>query len=155
MRPPKDNEESPTAIERKFGRAIASAGWTAVPSILLERQDALGLDATDLAILAHLFKHWWTKDSLPCPSKGTIAKRLGITSRTVQKRIARMEDEGLVARRQRPRPGKRHASNEYELAGLMKKLEPMALEAVEQRKKQEAERQERLRRKRPHLHAVK
>ncbi len=35
------------------------AGWTAIPSIILDKQHALGLDPIDVNILLQLAKHWW------------------------------------------------------------------------------------------------
>jgi hypothetical protein len=40
--------------EEKWTPTLMNAGWTVIPSILLEKQAALGLDAIDVNILLHL-----------------------------------------------------------------------------------------------------
>ena len=43
--------------EQKWSKTLMDAGWTAFPSVIIERQKALGLDAMDLNILLHLASH--------------------------------------------------------------------------------------------------
>ena len=81
-------KSEPAAAEKKvniekYGQTLMDAGWTAVPSIIIERQKKLGLDATDLNIVLHLMNHWWQADNRPHPSKGRIADALGVDPRTV------------------------------------------------------------------------
>lgn len=71
-----------------------SAGWTALPSIILDKQHALGITPLDLNILMQLAKHWWKKDDLPYPSKDTLAKTIGMDASSIRRRIQRMESEG-------------------------------------------------------------
>ena len=49
--------------ERKWCKDLMDAGWTAFPSVIIERQGVLGLDALDVNILLHLASYWWTKDN--------------------------------------------------------------------------------------------
>lgn len=67
------------------------AGWTVIPSVIIERQQVLGLDALDVNILLHLATYWWTPDNKPHPAKKTIADAIGVEPRTVQRRIAALE----------------------------------------------------------------
>jgi hypothetical protein len=140
-------------IELKWTPTLVQAGWTAFPSVLLERQQALGLDALDINILLHLIRHWWYADNLPHPSKKTIAKCIGIDESTVRRRIASMEQDGLIARTPRRDAAYGQQTNSYDLAGLIKALTPYAEEAIRVRKKRHHEDKERLRRKRPLLDA--
>jgi len=73
--------------EKKWSKALMDAGWTALPSVIIERQKALGLDALDMNIILHLANYWWTRDNKPHPSKKTIAEAIGVAPRTVQRRI--------------------------------------------------------------------
>ena len=135
--------EKQKANEAKWTKPVMSAGWTAIPSILLEKQHALGLDALDINIIGHLTIYWWTKQNLPHPAVKTMAKAIGVAPRTIQKRIKAMEDLGFIKRIQRRRPGLANATNQYNLDGLIKKLTPYAeekTEAKEATKKKEAER---------------
>jgi DNA-binding Lrp family transcriptional regulator len=133
--------------ERKWTKTLMDAGWTAMPSVILDRQQALGLDAVDVNILMHLAKHWWEKDRLPFPTKKAIAECIGVSKSTVQRRIAKLERDGLIKRVYRFSPkhqGQR--SNAYDFAGLIKEATPYAEEALavrEKRRKDDAARRKR------------
>ena len=132
--PKKEKQESLRRNREKWTATLMDAGWTAFPSILLERQRALGLDAMDINIILHLARHWWRKDEPPYPSKRIIAQCMGITESTVQRRIADMEQEGLIKRKYRFDPIKGQRSNEYLFDGLIEAAIPLAKEAMEDRK---------------------
>jgi hypothetical protein len=55
--------------EQKWSPTLMEAGWTVLPSIILEKQDALGLDAIDVNILLQLARYWWYTDNLPHDKK--------------------------------------------------------------------------------------
>lgn len=132
--------------ELKWGRDLLAAGWTVMPSILLEKQHALGLRPIDINVLLQLLKHWWTADSLPYPSKETLAKAMDVSPRTVQRSIAFMEELGFVERKKRPGP---QGTNEISFNGLISKLRPHAREAAEERATSTKRRQERQARRKP------
>ena len=131
------------------------AGWTVMPTVIVERQQALGLDPFDVNILLHLASYWWTPDNKPRPSKKTIATAMGVNSRTVQRHIASMEKEGLIWREEQRIAGKGSKPNLYHFDGLIKAAKPFAEEKLEERKRRADEDKDRVRRKRPHLKAVK
>jgi DNA-binding transcriptional regulator YhcF (GntR family) len=135
--------------EEKWTRPLMDAGWTAVPSVILERQRALALDPLDLNILLQLARHWWYAENLPHPSKKAIAECVGVDVSTVRKRIARLEHDGLI--RRKPRYGKdgSQQTNHYDFSGLINAATPLAQEAIEvreQRKKEDSARRTRRRR---------
>lgn len=142
-------EKSLRGNEAKWTAPLMDLGWTAFPSLLLEKQPALGIDSLDLNILLQLIKHWWKKDDLPYPSKDTIAELVGVNPSTIRKRIKRMEDEGLISRISRHDKNMGQLSNFYSFDGLIEKLQPHAKEALALRKKQEEEKTALRRRKNP------
>ncbi|MCP3959198.1 MAG: helix-turn-helix domain-containing protein [bacterium] len=135
--------------EEKWSQTLMAAGWTALPSVILERQQGLGLEPLDLNILLQLARHWWYSDKLPYPSKKTIAACIGVHESTVRKRIARMEADGLIQRIERYKADGGQLSNFYSFDGLIKSASPYAEEVLETRKKRRAEDADRIRRKRP------
>lgn len=139
--------------EKKWTPALMAAGWTTFPSVILDRQQALGLDAIDINILLHLAKHWWEADNPPYPSKRTIADCMGIDRRTVQRRIAAMEASGFIERRARKGRDGGTGTNAYVFTGLIEKATPFAKEAVEERRERVRRKEATRRRKRP-LRAV-
>jgi DNA-binding transcriptional regulator YhcF (GntR family) len=136
-------------IEQRWGKeVIEGIGFTAIPSIILERQEALGLEPVDLNLILQLIFHWRERDRLPYPSKATLARRLGVSARTVQRRIAALEAAGFVDRRERKNRHGGNDSNEYSLEGLIEKTKPFAAERRALKQKHEEEDQQRLHRKR-------
>ena len=135
----KQPRQSPKVNEEKWSKPLMDAGWIGFPSVIVERQLVLGLDALDMNILLHLAKHWWTKDNKPFPSKKTMADALDVTPRTVQRRIARMQKDGLLRREERRIPGKGSQTNRYHLDGLIKEATGYAEEELEKRKERKQE----------------
>ena len=116
--------------EKKWGKSLMEAGWTAFPSVILQNQKALGLDALDINIILYLSTYWWESENKPHPAKKTIATDLGIDPRTVLRRIAELEKKGLVERERRKDKNKGNMTNKYCFDGLIKASKPLALEKL-------------------------
>jgi predicted transcriptional regulator len=141
-------------IANKWGSALARSGWTAIPNVLFQRQKALGLTPLDVNIILQLVAYWWEPENLPHPSKNTIAARIDVTPRTVQKRIAAMETAGFIKRIPRKLSHNGSSTNLYDFSGLIAAAQPFAqeeLQEIEQKKKSKAAK---LERKRPLLAVV-
>lgn len=139
----KGKEESKIRDRWGNNNIDAGPGWTAIPNFLLERQQALGLDPVQLNILLVMLKHWWEKDNKPYPSKKRMAETVNRSPDTVRKHIKEMELRGLVKRNKRFKDsddGGGQTTNEYDLSGLVNKLEVFALEEIKEKKKGEARR---------------
>lgn len=115
--PERDLKES----ERKWGRAVMAHGYCIYPSILLQAQSRLSVNAQEMIVLLQLAEHWWRADGKVFPKKEVIAERVGLSTRQVQRHIQRLEELKLVERKERYRAGLR-TSNEYDLKGLVLKL---------------------------------
>ena len=135
--------------ETKWTKPLMQAGWNAIPSIIIEKQDALGLDAIDMNIIIHLSNYWWHADNLPCPSVARIAKTIGVTTRTVQKRIKALDELGLLNRIERRQTRHGSDTNLYGFEGLIKASLPYAAEKIAEREKRKQAEADRLARKRP------
>lgn len=141
--------------EKKWGKDLMEAGWTAVPSIVLEKQAALGLDSVEVNILLHLMTYWWHADNKPYPSKRAIAEAMNYTPRHIQRKLDALEKAGFIEREQRFDSAGGQLSNRYSFNGLIKAVRPYAEEKNQQREKNRTEEVERRRRKgRPKLAAV-
>jgi hypothetical protein len=149
-------EQQPTLKEneRKWTKPLMDAGYTVIPAVILDRQQALGLDPVDVNILLQLLTHWWKAENLPYPSKKSIAERIGKTEKTVQRRIARMERDGFVKRIVRRSAAKGQLSNYYDFSGLIAAATPFAIEAVERKEEIKTEAKTRAKRKRPQFRVV-
>ncbi len=135
--------------EKKWTPTLMKAGWTVIPSVILERQQALGLDPLDINILLQLAKHWWYHDNLPHPSKQSLADCIGVDKSTIRRRIAKMEKDGLINRESRIDKKFGQRSNFYSFAGLIESATPFAEEAIAVKEQQKNENSKRRTRKKP------
>ncbi|MFD2260669.1 helix-turn-helix domain-containing protein [Chelativorans composti] len=87
---------------KKNGVMQPRGGVQAVPDILLKQQGAMGLSATDLVVLLNILMYWWYVEQKPYPRPTTIAKRMDVNVRTVQRSLQRMEELGLIVRSKTP-----------------------------------------------------
>ena len=86
----------------KWGRTLDHTGFQIVPNLLLVHQGTLGLSATDVVVLLHLNRFWWTRDQDPYPSPARIATQMGLHVRSVERCLKRLEARGVL-RRSQPR----------------------------------------------------
>ncbi len=142
-----EKKEGLRSNEEKWTLPLLQAGWSMIPNVILERQQALGLDPIDINILLHLVRHWWRPGDKPFPSKKTIAECMGVDARTVQRHIASLEKGGLIRRITRKDPRYGQQSNIYDLSGLIEAATPYAHEAIETRQRRREEDAERRKRK--------
>lgn len=97
-------------------------GYCIFPSILLQAQSRLGVNAQEMIVLLQLTEHWWFATSKVFPGKDVIAQRVGLSTKQVQRHIKRLEELKLVQRKERYRSGGGRTTNEYDLSGLVTKL---------------------------------
>lgn len=142
-------QEVDKSVAAKWSAPLARAGWTSIPNVIFERQHALGLSSLDINILLHLAGYWWKPKDFPHPSKATLAKAIGVTPRTIQKRIAGMEAAQYIKRVARKTSSGDNDTNVYDLSGLIEHAKPFALERIEDRERRKREQTERLTRKKP------
>src|SRR5690242_18577325 len=83
----------------KWGEARL-AGFQAVPDVLFIKQQALGLDPLDVVVLLNLTLFWWFRDQPPFPRSSIIARRMGVSARTVQRVFKKLERLGYIRRGQ-------------------------------------------------------
>ncbi len=126
------DEQSFLPVETVAGRwgDAAKAGFMAVPNALMRAQAKLGLSPTDMVVLLNILLHWWESERLPFPSTGAIAKRAGLSARTVQRSLQELESKGLISRL-RGRPiliGTQYKQQRarYDLSGLRERLGTIA-----------------------------
>jgi DNA-binding transcriptional regulator YhcF (GntR family) len=142
-------------IEQKWGTALTTTGWTAIPNVIVQRQKALGLTPLDINIILQLLAYWWEPAGLPHPSKAKIAASIGVLPRTVQKRIAAMEAAGFIKRHERRTTRNGSSTNLYDFSGLIKAAQPFAREEQAEIAKRKLDKAAKLLRKRPVLAVVK
>lgn len=149
------SEQEMKTNERKFGRDLMKAGYTVLPSVVIECQQALELDAIDMNIILHLAMRWWEAENKPHPTKASMAKAIGIHPMTIQRRIRAMEKRGLIKREFRKSSERGNLANKYHLDGLIAKATTLAKHSLKEREKKIRERAAKQRRGgRPNLRVV-
>jgi DNA-binding transcriptional regulator YhcF (GntR family) len=147
-------EQDIKANEKKWGKALINSGWTAFPSVIIEKQHALGLTAMDINIILYLSTHWWEAERKPYPSKKTIAQALGVTPRTIQKRIAALEQLNFIRRVYRPHELKGNDTNIYDFTGLIEAATPYAQDKLDEIEVSMTARRKRRERIKPQLKGI-
>ncbi len=84
-----------TAPMKKWGVAL-DGGFQILPDLLLRCQRELDLTTNDVVVLLNLTMAWWERDRLPFPRTATIARRMDISERTVQRSINRLRKLRLL-----------------------------------------------------------
>jgi predicted transcriptional regulator len=110
--------------QAKWGEAI-KAGFQVLPDALIRGQHLLELSATDVVVIANLNQAWWFADSRPYLQPHTIAKRMGVSERSVQRSLNRLRRKGYL-RQVRERQNDGTVRYYHDLAGLRGKLEQLA-----------------------------
>lgn len=118
--------------EKKWGHDVLRHGWCLLPSMLFRAQRKLNITALQMAVLLQILEHWWEAERAPYPSKETIAHRLDMSARQVQRHTAALEKAGYLRRRERKAVNRGQLSNFYEFDGLvaaLKRIEPEVAQA--------------------------
>lgn len=97
--PSDDAETHAITVKEKWQGAVTDgSGFVAVPMSLLRLQSKYALTPTDMLVLINLLAHWWDPARPVYPRSTTIAKRMGVTKRTVQRSTERLLKNGMLER---------------------------------------------------------
>ncbi len=116
-------------VAERLGDTLATSGFQPVPDVLLFYQKELGLRSEDLNVLLQIFVHWYRADQMPFPRGTTIAKRMGVSPRSVQRSISRLRQEGFLGKTRNP-----DGRTAHDMKPLVAKLEPYAKRRIATRK---------------------
>lgn len=84
-------------VAEVWGGAISEvSGFVAIPMSLLRLQSQLEITPTDFGVLLNLLAHRWKAGDVVFPRTTTIAKRMGVTPRTVQRSTLRLVKQGYI-----------------------------------------------------------
>jgi len=111
-------------VFERWGEAMLG-GYQVVPNLIFLLQSKLRLSSHQVVILLNLSMHWWKKSDLPFVRPTTMAKRMGISRRTVERELKGLCDMGLVQKKRLPDDARTTATIGYDLAGLVVRIERM------------------------------
>ena len=108
----------------KWGNVL-SAGFQILPDALIRGQHLLKLTSTDIVVIANINQAWWYEDRRPYLTPHTIARRMGLSERSVQRSLSRLRDRGFLQQR-REKKSDGTVLYTHDLSGLRQALEPLA-----------------------------
>ncbi|MDZ5453903.1 helix-turn-helix domain-containing protein [Labrys sp. ZIDIC5] len=123
--PAAGKKKSSRASAERWGDKVMELGFCILPSLVFRAQRRLGLSPIQLAVLLQLADFWWDAARKPFPKKSDLAERLNLSERQVQRHIADLELAGYVRRIERFAKHRGKISNEYDLSGLVEKLQAL------------------------------
>ncbi|WP_373408634.1 helix-turn-helix domain-containing protein [Neisseria gonorrhoeae] len=78
-------------------------------------------------VLLNLLTHWWKAHEWPHPSQESIAVRMSVSVRTVQRGLAELENICLITRRQTSKEHPKYSGrNVYDLTNPVESLNNLA-----------------------------
>ncbi|WP_292414513.1 helix-turn-helix domain-containing protein [Mesorhizobium sp.] len=113
------------ALSSAKWKEAGKAGFQLLPDVLLKKQSALELSATDLVVLINVTMHWWYAEQRPFPRASVIASRMGVEPRTVQRSMKRLTELGLL-RKEIENKGTEREREVCDLSGLVDRLDRLA-----------------------------
>jgi predicted transcriptional regulator len=149
------NDPDKKTLHEKWSKPVLDLGFCVIPSIFIEGQHKLGLNSQQAIVLMHLISYWWEKDRKPHPAMKTIADRMDISKRQLQRHVKELEDNGLIKRISRENEAKGKLSNEFDLSGLVERLKSIAPDFKEAREKSKELKKIAGRRKTPKVERIK
>ncbi|MCY0250063.1 helix-turn-helix domain-containing protein, partial [Klebsiella pneumoniae] len=112
------------SIDKKWKAGGLSLGWTAVPTVLFFIQNEKKLTSVAFNTLLNLIVHWWSLQEWPHPSMESLAIRMGVSVRTVQRAINDLEKANLLDKKPTSKSDSRYGGrNIYDLTKLVDYLD--------------------------------
>jgi len=116
----------------KWGEDTLRAGYRIIPDSLIRHFRHMGMSVTDLAVVLNLVIHWWGADRGPFPEVATIARRLDVDPRTVQRSLNRLRAKQLIRWTRSDING--NSRRQYDLKPLAEALRGWSLHDLEFRR---------------------
>ena len=131
-----DSSNLHTPLQERWGEAL-EPGFMVIPVTLLRHQQALRLSDGAMVVLLNILAAWWYQGRLPFPSTKTIADRMGVTTRSVQRHLSDLEKRGLIQRlrNQAGSDGLNVLVTRYDPTGLVERLKGLVSETYPKSKK--------------------
>lgn len=93
-----DDPAKITIKEKWQGAVTDGSGFVAIPVALLRLQTKYRLTPTEMLVVMNLLAHWWDPKRSVFPRTTTIATRMGVDKRTVQRAINKVASLGLLSK---------------------------------------------------------
>jgi predicted transcriptional regulator len=122
-------ESELTAPEIKWGVGTIRSGFQVLPDTLVRHYRLLEISSIDFVVLLNLTMSWWFADKQPFPRVATIARRINVTERTVQRSLNTLRSKRLVTWETIRIDGGRR--RRYDLTGLAERVKAWAADDLQ------------------------
>lgn len=113
-------------VKERWKDGGLALGWTAVPTVLFFVQYDKKLSPLTFNTLLNLIVHWWDVQEWPHPSMESLAIRMGVSVRSVQRSINELEKANLLDKKPTAKNDKKYGGrNIYDLTKLVDYLDTM------------------------------
>ena len=118
-------------FDARYGRLIRKAGIGTIPFALFYYQAELNLTPQEVWLIGYVLSHRWTAE-LPYPAVREMARRSGVTTKTLEKYKKSLEDKSylLVVRRTRADGG--NTSIGWDFGPLFERIDDLITRDIDQ-----------------------
>lgn len=117
-------------FDARYGRLIRKAGIGTVPFALFYYQAELELTPQEVWLVAYVLSHRWTSE-LPFPAVREIARRGGITTKTIEKYKKAMVEKGYLQVVRRTRADGGNTSIGWDFSPLFERIDQLITRDIE------------------------
>ena len=102
---------------------VGEFGFLAIPNLLLYNISKLGINTTDSLVLIFLLSYWWDDEAVVFPSSASIAKRIGLARRTIDRSLDSLDKKGLIINMGKIANGRGATVRHFDLSPVKKRLD--------------------------------
>ncbi len=121
MSPPHRSREE-FRFDARYGRLIRKAGIGTIPYALFYYQAELDLTPQEVWLIGYVLSHRWTSE-LPFPAVREMARRSGVTTKTLEKYKKSLEDKGYLCVVRRTRADGGNTSIGWDFSPLFERID--------------------------------
>ena len=108
-------------FDARYGRLIRTAGIATIPFALYYYQGELELTPQELWLIGYVLAHRWTSE-LPFPAVRELARRSGVTTKTIEKHKKSLESRGFLEVVRRTRADGGNTSIGWDFSALFDRI---------------------------------
>ncbi|MDA8219814.1 MAG: hypothetical protein M0Z94_19620 [Dehalococcoidales bacterium] len=119
------------SFDARYGRLIRKAGIGTIPFALFHYQAELDLTPQEVWLVGYVLSHRWTSE-LPFPALREMARRSGVTTKTLEKYKKGLEGKGYLEVVRRTRPDGGNTSIGWDFSPLFELIDRLITRDIEQ-----------------------
>ncbi len=123
--PPAASEGIDRRLVVRYGVALLTGGYTALPTYCWAYYARLGVSEAEMVLIAQICTYWWSARD-PFPGEAALAARMGKSVRCIQGYLRSLEGKGLLHIQTQFSTNGRQSTNAYDLRPFFAAVEGLA-----------------------------